>query len=60
MQIGLNTLREVFCRCPALLAEPGMDALVFGSWTAAWSSVAAVFDANATLLVKELAKENKR
>ena len=29
----------------------GIDVLVFGSWTAAWSSVAAVFDANATLLV---------
>ena len=31
----------------------GIDVLVFGSWTASWSSVAAVYDANATLLVKE-------
>jgi hypothetical protein len=31
----------------------GMDALVFGAWTASWSSVAAVYDANATLLVNE-------
>jgi len=31
----------------------GMDVLAFGSWTAAWSSVSAIFDANATLLVKE-------
>jgi hypothetical protein len=30
---------------------PGVDVLVFGAWTAAWSSVRAVFDANSTLLV---------
>jgi hypothetical protein len=29
----------------------GIDVLVFGAWTASWSSVLAVFDSNATLLV---------
>jgi hypothetical protein len=28
VQVGLNALREVFSRCPALLAEAGMGALV--------------------------------
>ena len=28
VQVGLNSLREIFTRCPALLAEPGMDALI--------------------------------
>jgi hypothetical protein len=32
---------------------PGVDVLVFGAWTAAWASVRAVFDANATLLVDQ-------
>jgi hypothetical protein len=31
----------------------GVDVLVFGSWTASWSSLTAVYDANATLFVKE-------
>lgn len=36
---------------PAWADIPGIDALVFGSWTASWAPVRAVVGANATLLV---------
>ena len=35
---------------PSWADIPGIDVLTFGSWTAAWAPVAAVFSANATLL----------